>query len=99
MNTSIQSQPSAAHKPPLKWVRVLRRLLEGPLHRFDAEKFPVSDHCLPSTVSELNRRNGISITSKLIRLPGYSRAGAYVAEYSLAEESRQAAYKLIGEHQ
>lgn len=87
--------PLHTSPPLLKWVRVLRRLLEGPLHRFDAERFPVSDHCLPSTVSELNRRPGITITSKLIRLPGYSRAGAYVALYELAEESRQRAQELI----
>lgn len=96
--TSIQQQQSAALKPELKYVRVLRRLLQGPLHRFEAEKYPVSDHVLNSTVSELKKR-GIEISSKLICLPGYSRAGAYIALYTLEETSRQRALQLIGEAQ
>jgi hypothetical protein len=94
MNIAIESQQLAALKPEPKYVRVLRRLLKGPLHRFEAENFPVSDHVLNSTVSELKKR-GISISSKLICLPGYSRAGAYVALYQLGEDSRQRALELI----
>ena len=60
----------------------------------EAEQFPVSDHVLNSTVSELKRR-GLEIDSKLICLPGYSRAGAYIALYTLAESSRQRAVQLI----
>ena len=98
MNTCIQSQHSAALKPEPKYVRVLRRLLQGPLHRFEAERYPVSDHVLNSTVSELKKR-GLDIKSDLICLPGYSRAGAYVALYTLEETSRQRALQLIGEAQ
>lgn len=94
MNSAIQSQQLAALKPEPKYCRVLRRLLVGPLHRFEAEKFPVSDHVLNSTISELKKR-GLQINSTLICLPGYSRAGAYVALYELAEESRQRALQLI----
>lgn len=94
MNTSIQPQHVAALKPEPKYCRVLRRLLDGPLHRFEAEKFPVSDHVLNSTISELKKR-GLGINSTLICLPGYSRAGAYVALYSLDPESRQKALQLI----
>lgn len=94
MNIDIQPQQVAALKPEPKYVRVLRRLLVGPLHRFEAEKFPVSDHVLNSTVSELKKR-GLQINSTLICLPGYSRAGAYVALYELAAESRQRALQLI----
>jgi hypothetical protein len=98
VNTSIQPQRPAALKPEPKYCRVLRRLLKGPLHRFEAERYPVSDHVLNSTVSELKKR-GIDITSKLICLPGFSRAGAYVALYTLEETSRQRALQLIGEAQ
>jgi len=94
-NSAIASQSVGALKPLPKYVRVLQRLLEGPLHRFEAEKYPVSDHVLNSTVSELKRR-GLEIHSKLIHLPGYSRAGVYVAEYTLATESRQRALQLVG---
>lgn len=94
MNASIQSQHHAALKPEPKYCRVLRRLLAGPLHRFEAEKFPVSDHCLSSTVSELKRR-GVEIRTQMVRLPGYGGLGAYVAEYALAPESRQRALELV----
>jgi hypothetical protein len=93
-NATIEPHDPAALNPEPKYCRVLRRLLDGPLHRFEAEKYPVSDHVLNSTVSELKKR-GVEITSKLILLPGYSRAGAYVALYTLAETSREAALKLI----
>lgn len=95
---SIEQHELAALKPEPKYCRVLRRLLQGPLHRFEAEAYPVSDHVLNSTVSELKKR-GVKITSGLICLPGFSRAGAYVALYKLADESRQRALELIGEHQ
>lgn len=91
----IEPQPVAALKPEPKYCRVLRRLLEGPLHRFEAEKHPVSDHVLNSTVSQLKKR-GLEINSKLICLPGYSGEDAYVALYELAAESRQKALQLIG---
>lgn len=79
----------------LKYQRVLKRLLDGPLHRFEAEKFPVSDHCLPSTISELRKR-GVDFHVKMVRLPGYAGLGANVAQYSLAAESRDQAIALIG---
>lgn len=94
MNSTIESRPDAA----LKYQRVLRRLLDGPLNRFEAEAYPVSDHTLPSTVSELKRR-GVTISAQLVRLPGYDGRGVHVAEYRLAEESRQRALQLIGECQ
>ena len=94
MNTTIEPRVAAALKPEPKYVRVLRRLLQGPLHRFEAEKYPVSDHVLNSTVSELKKR-GLDIKSDLICLPGYSRAGTYVALYTLEETSRQRAQQLI----
>ena len=96
MSIDIQPQHSAALKPEHKYKRVLRRLLDGPLHRFEAERYPVSDHVLNSTVSELKGR-GVMIHSKLICLPGYSRAGAYVALYELDAGSRDLARQLIGE--
>ncbi|HEY4370269.1 MAG TPA: hypothetical protein VGN07_23760 [Steroidobacteraceae bacterium] len=95
MNPAIETQSAGALKPELKYVRVLRRLLTGPLHRFEAERYPVSDHVLNSTVSELKKR-GVSISSSLIHLPGYSRAGCYVALYTLEESSRLRALQLIG---
>lgn len=98
MNNAIQSQPVAALKPEPKYCRVLRALLDGPLNRMQAERAPVFDHVLNSTVSELKKR-GIEIHAQMIRLPGYAGLGAHVAEYRLAETSRQRALELIGEAQ
>lgn len=94
MNIAIEPQPPAALKPEPKYVRVLRRLLQGPLHRFEAERYPVSDHVLNSTIAELKKR-GLDIKSERIQLPGYSGADANVALYELTEESRQRALQLI----
>lgn len=77
---------------------MLRALLDGPLNRFEAERYPVSDHVLNSTVSELKKR-GLEIYAQMIRLPGYGGQGAHVAEYRLAESSRQRALQLIAEAQ
>jgi len=93
-NATIEPQHVAALKPEPKYVRVLRRLLQGPLHRFEAERYPVSDHVLNSTVSELKKR-GLEIDSKLICLPGHSGAAAHVALYTLEETSHQRALQLI----
>jgi hypothetical protein len=94
----LQNSPSKSNQDgaALKYQRVLQRLLDGPLHRFAAEKFPVSDHCLPSTISELRKR-GVDFKVKMVRLPGYAGLGANVAEYTLAAESRNRALELIGD--
>lgn len=84
-------------KIPLKRQRVVRRLLKGPLHRFDAEKHPVYDHCLPSTVSELKSQFGLVIHATTLRLPGYAERGAYVALYRLDEMSIEAARQMLAD--
>lgn len=78
----------------LKKHRVIRALLAGPLHRFQAEQFPVSDHALPSTVSEL-RKDGLEIVARRITVAGYAGQAAHLAEYRLAPESRQKALQLL----
>ncbi len=79
-----------------KWTRVLDALLRAPLNRFDAERYPISDHTLPSTVSELKRR-GLLIHAQLVRLPGFGSQGAHVAEYRLDEQSRSRALALLSQ--
>jgi hypothetical protein len=95
VSIAIEQHDSSALKPEPKYVRVLRRLLDGPLNRFEAERFPVSDHVLNTTVSELKKR-GVEIYAQMIRLPGYGGHGAHVAQYTLAPQSRQRALELIG---
>lgn len=81
----------------LKKYRTLRGLVAGPLHRFQAEKFPISDHALPSTISEL-RRDGFEILSTRITVAGFGGRPAHLAEYRLADESRAKALQLLQGH-
>ncbi len=92
MNTNESMNSGGARK----WQRVLSRLLEGPLNRFEAEHYPVSDHTLPSTVSEIKKR-GVQIHAQLVRLPGFGAKGAHVAEYRLEEQSRARALQLLSQ--
>ena len=93
--TSITDRPGAL-KPKLKWHRVLDALVRRPsLHRFTAERDPeVRDHCLPTTISELQKR-GLVIERKIIEVPGYQGGVAHIAEYSLAPADREAARRLL----
>lgn len=100
---SNTSKPHSAHsksahklKPGTKQFRVLDRLVVRPLHRFDAEQFPVSDHCLPSTISELRKRYRLEFDVTTIELPGYAGKGVRVAQYALTEDSWAKAMALVG---
>jgi hypothetical protein len=86
--------PLAAGKPLPKKIRVLQQLLTTPLNRFDAEKYPVSDHCLPSTVSELKKK-GLTIHCQLICVAGFDGGVAHIAEYRLDPLSRETAKALL----
>jgi hypothetical protein len=72
-------------KIPTKWKRVLEALLTGrTVNRFEAER-PVhegglSDHCLPSTVSDLQRK-GIRIERRQETVRGYMGAPCECARY------------------
>lgn len=51
--------------------RVFEAFVRGEKHtRFSAER-DLHDHCLPSTVSDLQRLEGVVISRKLISVPGY----------------------------
>ena len=80
-----------------KWIRVLRALIERPsLKRFEAERDPaIRDHTLPSTIADLQRK-GLSIDREIIELPGFCGSVAHVAQYSLNDENRESARRLLG---
>lgn len=81
-------------KPPLKWQRVLTAFLEGrSLNRFEAER--LSDHCLHSTVSTLERK-GVRIARRTERVPGFMAIPTEVCRYWLEPEARQRARELLG---
>lgn len=73
---------SSSTRPVKKWVRVLAAFVRGErLHRFAAEQ-RVSDHTLPSTVSELQKK-GVKIDRRDHTVPGYRGERAHVALYWL----------------
>jgi hypothetical protein len=78
-----------------KWRRVLLALAQGrSLNRFEAER-SLSDHCLHSTVSEIQGR-GIRVDRVMETVPGYCGMPTRVARYWLAPEQRTAALALLG---
>ena len=85
--STIRCPISAKHCP---LSRLVKALLAGPLTTFQAEKAPVFDHCLPSTISEL-RKSGFAIAARMIAVAGYSGLPARIAEYSLTPEYRERA--------
>lgn len=93
-NAATMPHEAGAHKPPLKWCRVLRALLEGPHTSFELEKAPVFDHSPNSTVSELRKR-GLDTHSVPVVVPGYGGAPTRIAEYSLDPSSRSRAEALL----
>lgn len=83
--------------PEPKIFRVLRILASGrSLHRFSAEKV-VHDHCLPSTVSAIERRFGLRADRASIRVPGFAGRLTSCKEYWLAtREQRERAWAILG---
>ena len=83
----------AAINPATKRGRILSELATGrKMTRFDAE--PLGDHCLPSTVSGLERF-GITISRRTVRIEG--RHGTFhCAEYWLEDDERQRARIMLG---
>jgi hypothetical protein len=79
---------------PRKWKRVLRALLTGrSYNRFEAER-ELADHCLHSTVAELQQR-GLLILRQEEMVPGYQGIPTRVMRYWLAKESRERALGLL----
>lgn len=93
-------QDSLNHTPPTaKWKRVLTAFVEGrSLNRFEAER-PVaagglSDHCLHSTVSEIQGK-GVRIERRMEKVHGYQNVPTDCCRYWLAEEDKQKALDLL----
>lgn|GEM_PF-2755051 len=96
-NQNTSDSNSAHHRAAHKWQRPQRALLTGPHNSFELEKAPTFDHCPNSTVSELKKRHGLLIYTQMTRVAGYDGAGAIIAQYTLAAESRDKAEKLLGD--
>lgn len=85
-------------KPARKIERVLIYVLNyGSINRREAEKDPVFDHCLPSTISELKSRNGIEFIGVPEKLTGYEGNTAMMSRYRLTTKGVEHARKLVNE--
>ncbi len=94
-NTKISSrQKCNTERPPKKWQRVLRGMLNGRTYnRFEAER-ELHDHCLHSTVSALQSM-GVTIHRRAETVPGFAGCMTVVTRYWLAPESHQMALELL----
>lgn len=78
-----------------KWRRVLLALAQGrSLNRFEAER-SLSDHTLPSTVSEIQGK-GVRVDRHIETVPGYGSEPTHVARYWLSPAERVKALALLG---
>lgn len=97
-STGPESKSTQKSKPTdrkcSKKHRVLEALASGSrFHRFDAER-DLHDHCLPSTISAIERDCHITVSRETVCVPGYQGASTYVAEYWLSASEIEKA-KLV----
>lgn len=93
-NSNINAQ-SNGNKPLTKWKRVLAALAQGrTLNRFEAER-ELSDHCLHSTVSTIQRK-GVLVERRDETVPGYQSIPTRVCRYWLESGEREKAARLLG---
>jgi len=87
-------------KPALKLERVLIYIVEhGSINRLEAEKAPVFDHALNTTMSnEFKQRLGLEFTSIPEKTIGYNGLGAIFNRYTFTEDSTAKAKQLINEY-
>nr|WP_320136671.1 hypothetical protein [uncultured Amphritea sp.] len=87
-------------KPPTKLERVLTHLvIQGSINRLEAEKAPVFEHALNSTMSnEIKLRLGLTFTSIPEKTLGYDGLGAIYHRYSLSSSSTEEAKKIINQY-
>src|SRR5262245_3593571 len=95
---SMLSTEIAAGKPPPKWARVLRALIDRPyLDRRIAAADPfIRDSVLNSTISELAKR-GLNIERAIVKRPGYAGQAAWLAEYRLPHSEHELAHRLLSD--
>jgi hypothetical protein len=100
-NTSLETQGSdidcesnCALRRLTKLDSMLLRFAKGQkLNRFDAER--IGDHCLPSTISDLQKRNALTFCRKLVKVPNRFGSVTSVMLYWLEGESLLIARELF----
>ena len=78
-----------------KLASMLHRFAQGNrYHRFSAEV--VGDHCLPTTISDLQKRHGIRFERKFIQVPNRFGSKTSVMLYWLQDDSLTKARLITG---
>ena len=95
----VQLKPTDQIKPPKKYERVLMQIVtHGSINRLEAEKKPIFEHTLNSTMSDFKKRMGLCFTSIPEKTTGYNGLGAIYNRYALTDKSTIKAKRLINEY-
>lgn len=93
---SPKSGPTSKHNPdrgPNKELRILALFASGQsLNRFEAENH--GDHCLPSTISDLQRKHNINFARRLEKVNTRFGRPAWANRYWLEGESQDRAQQI-----
>ncbi|NWF37510.1 hypothetical protein F3F93_12250 [Mariprofundus sp. KV] len=68
-------------------------MAEQSLNRYEAERF--NDHCLPSTVSTIQQKHGITIARRFETVPGYMGIPTSCCRYWLEPEQKVKAMEIL----
>ena len=102
MTATTTATSTADHIEPQskKIERVLMfTVINGSINRLEAEKAPVFDDTISSTMSnEIKLRLGLCFTSILEKTTGYNGLGAIFNRYTLTAESTIKAKQIINEY-
>ena len=82
-------------KPARKITRTLEGLTRRSWNRFEAER-DLHDHCLPSTVSEIQKTYDITVARKFETVPGYQGIPTKCCRYWLNQPEKAKAMKILG---
>lgn len=94
-SSALNQQSNINLKDNGKLVSMLHRFAEGKkYHRFSAEV--VGDHCLPTTISDLQKRHSIYFERKFIQVPNRFGTKTSVKLYWLQDESLVKAQLITG---
>jgi len=96
-NKSARQRKLASNhnRPPRKIHRTLEGLTRRSWNRFEAERL-LHDHCLHSTVSEIQHDYGIAIARKFETVPGYMNLPTRCCRYWLAPDQKDKAREILG---
>lgn len=96
LHEKVRERRAQSLKPGTKLYRVLTALAEGSrFNRFQAER-ELHDHCLHSTIADLQTRHGVFVHRVDEVVSGFQGAPTHVAQYWLDDDNMRRARELLG---